>query len=138
MIRGRDAGHFAGSLSRLSRGRFASGSAADPGMPPVVVGAGVGLDLDPEDAGRDVGDVRERLPGPAAGATHRVERAKVDDYRGARLRARLARGSLPHATCVARDGHGRDGPSVIRRPAGAAGPTIMMSRGVGSLSGAIW
>jgi len=36
----------------------------DPGMLPVVVGAGVGLDLDPEDAGRGIGDVRERPPGP--------------------------------------------------------------------------
>ena len=47
----------------------------DLGMLPVVVGAGVRLDLDPVEAGRGVGHVRERPPGPAAGAAHRVERA---------------------------------------------------------------
>ena len=86
----------------------------DPGMLPAVVGAGVGLDLEPEDVGRGVGHARERPPGPAAGAAHRVERARVDDHGGARLRVRLARGFLPHATCVAWDGDGRGGPPVIR------------------------
>ena len=57
----------------------------DPGMLPVVVGAGVGLDLDPEDAGRGVGHVRERPPGTAAGAAHRVERASVDVPRSEKM-----------------------------------------------------
>ena len=57
----------------------------DPGMLPAVVGAGVRLDLDPEDAGRGVGDVREGPPGPAAGAAHRVERASVDVPRSEKM-----------------------------------------------------
>src|SRR5262249_8337555 len=49
----------------------------DLGVVAVVVGPGVGLDLDAVHAGRGARDVPERPPSPAARAAHRVDRAEV-------------------------------------------------------------
>jgi hypothetical protein len=103
----------AGQLHRRSGG--APQDVVDLGVVAAVVGAGVGLDLGPVDAGRGVGDARERPAGPAAGAAHRAGRGEVDDHGaahragrgevddhgGARSDVRWTQGLLPHATYVA-------------------------------------
>ena len=79
----------------------------DHGMLPVVVGAGVGLDLGPVEAGRGVGHAREHPPSPAAGAAHRVERAEVDGQGGPVRTSDWPTG--PSLTRPASPGMGTDG-----------------------------